>query len=69
MADKHYAWVGEEPQIDENSLEIASVVDIVIVGAGLAGVTAARSAAEAGATVAVIEKLLNRRAEVKTLQL
>ncbi|MDO4547582.1 MAG: FAD-dependent oxidoreductase [Clostridia bacterium] len=47
-------WLGAEPQIDE----IAEVMDfdVVVVGAGLAGICAARAAAEEGASVAVIEK-------------
>lgn len=47
-------WLGEEPVIDE----IAETVDydVVIIGAGLAGICAARAAAEEGAKVAIVEK-------------
>lgn len=47
-------WLGEDPvfeQIDE-----VVEADVVIVGSGLAGTTAARSAAENGAKVVILEK-------------
>ena len=47
-------WLGEEPEIDEIAEE--KDYDVVIIGAGLSGVCAARAAAEEGATVALVEK-------------
>lgn len=47
-------WLGEEPEIGEIS-ETADY-DVVIVGAGLSGICAARAAAEEGAKVAIVEK-------------
>lgn len=47
-------WLGEAPDITDVAQTVD--VDVVVVGAGLAGVCAARAAAEEGATVALIEK-------------
>ncbi|MDC7241948.1 MAG: FAD-dependent oxidoreductase, partial [Spirochaetales bacterium] len=47
-------WLGEEPQISK--IDEVKEVDVVVVGAGLAGICTARSAAEEGAKVALIEK-------------
>lgn len=49
-------WLGSEPAIGESQIIETVDVDVVVVGAGLAGVCAARSAAEEGAAVALIEK-------------
>lgn len=49
-------WLGVEPQISESDVAEQVSVDVIVVGAGLAGVAAVRSAAEEGATVAVFEK-------------
>lgn len=49
-------WLGEEPQIKEEDIHEHIVTDVVIVGAGLAGVAAARRAAELGVKIAVFEK-------------
>ena len=47
-------WLGQPPETPEPDEVID--VDVVVVGAGLSGVCAARSAAEEGVKVAVIEK-------------
>lgn len=47
-------WLGEEPVIDSISEELD--FDVVVVGAGLSGICAARAAAEEGASVAIVEK-------------
>lgn len=47
-------WLGEEPETP--AVDRVIDVDVVVVGAGLSGVCAARAAAEEGASVAVIEK-------------
>lgn len=49
-------WLGEEPKIGAEEIGEEIAADVVIVGAGLAGVAAARRAAELGAKVAVFEK-------------
>ena len=48
-------WLGEEPEISEDDVYGEAEADVVIVGLGVAGVSAARSAAEAGATVIGID--------------
>ena len=48
-------WLGEEPVIDEADIYAEAEADVIIVGLGLAGVSAARSAAEAGGTVIGID--------------
>ena len=49
-------WLGEEPEFSENEINEILDTDVVVCGAGIAGVSAARAAAEAGAKVVVIEK-------------
>ncbi len=49
-------WYGEEPVIDESEITEVMDAEVVVVGAGIAGVSAARSAAEQGAKVILIEK-------------
>ena len=49
-------WLGDEPQIDEADIASTEDYDVVIVGAGISGIVAARAAAEEGAKVAIIEK-------------
>ena len=49
-------WLGTPPDIPENQIKDTAEADVVIVGAGVAGINAARAAAEAGASVIVVEK-------------
>lgn len=53
---KGEAWLGEEPQIREESITEAVSADIIVVGGGLAGVAAVRRAAEMGMKVLLFEK-------------
>ena len=39
-------WLGKPPEIEESRIEKTMEADVVVVGAGLAGVAAARAAAE-----------------------
>ena len=48
---KGEAWLGEEPQIREESITETVSADIIVVGGGLAGVAAVRRAAEMGMKV------------------
>ena len=50
------SWLGEEPVISESDIAEEKDVDVVVIGAGVAGVSAARAAAENGAKVALFEK-------------
>lgn len=50
------AWLGSPPEIREAEIRQTLEADVVIVGAGLAGVAAARAAAEMGSTVLLLEK-------------
>ena len=45
------AWLGEEPQIREETITETVSADIIVVGGGLAGVAAVRQAAEMGQKV------------------
>ena len=49
------SWLGEPPVIDDSEISQTIEADIVVVGAGNGGCMCAVSAAEAGATVAVVE--------------
>ena len=48
-------WLGPEPQIADSDVYAEVTADVVVVGLGLAGVSAARGAAELGATVIGID--------------
>ena len=48
-------WLGDEPEISDADVYGEVEADVVIVGLGVAGVSAARSASEAGATVIGID--------------
>ncbi|TWH56908.1 succinate dehydrogenase/fumarate reductase flavoprotein subunit [Desulfitobacterium sp. LBE] len=49
-------WLGKEPEIADANVEETTTVDVIVIGAGVAGVAATRSASEEGAAVAVFEK-------------
>lgn len=49
-------WLGREPTISEQEIKEKGEADVVIVGAGIAGLCAAKSAAEEGASVILLEK-------------
>ena len=49
-------WLGQPPEIPDSKIADTLEADVVIVGAGVAGINAARAAAEAGASVIVVEK-------------
>lgn len=56
QAEANADWLGEEPQIADSDITETLDFDVVIVGAGLSGICAARAASEEGAKVAIIEK-------------
>lgn len=49
-------WLGTAPEISDADCTTIEQADVVIVGAGVAGIAAARAAAEAGANVVVVEQ-------------
>ncbi len=57
-------WRSPPPEIDEALYAKTLTADVVIVGAGQAGTCAARAAAEAGASVIVVEKALRERQRI-----
>jgi succinate dehydrogenase/fumarate reductase flavoprotein subunit len=56
VATGELTWLPPEPQISDADVEDEVSADIVIIGVGLAGTCAARSAIEEGASVITIEK-------------
>lgn len=50
------SWAGEPPEIPEERIKRILTTDVAIVGAGVAGLSAARASAEAGAATVVVEK-------------
>ena len=48
-------WLGKEPEISDSDIYAEDSADVVVVGLGLAGVSAARAAAELGASVIGID--------------
>lgn len=50
------AWLGIEPQFEENEIDETLSADIIVVGGGLAGVAAVRQAAELSQKVLLFEK-------------
>jgi hypothetical protein len=49
-------WLGEAPEITDDMVEETVDTEVLVIGCGVAGVAAVRSAAEAGAKVVAIEK-------------
>ena len=49
-------WLGQAPEIADSEITEIIETDVVVIGAGVAGCAATRSAAEAGAKVVLIEK-------------
>ena len=49
-------WLGEAPEYADEDIDEELEADVVVVGGGLAGISAARAAAEEGASVIVFEK-------------
>ncbi|MGN1405128.1 MAG: FAD-binding protein [Erysipelotrichaceae bacterium] len=49
-------WLGQAPEIADSNVKETIETDVLVIGLGLAGVAAARSAAEEGAKVVAIEK-------------
>lgn len=53
---KTESWLGREPEIPETAITATLEADVIVVGGGLAGVSAVRQAAELGASVLLFEK-------------
>ncbi len=52
-------WLGAPPEFPDSEINETLEADVIVCGAGLAGVAAARAAAEAGASVILFEKCSN----------
>ena len=50
------AWLGTAPGITDEMCKETAEADVVIIGAGVSGIAAARAATEAGASVIVLER-------------
>lgn len=50
------AWLGEEPQVDAADIIATDTCDLLIVGAGCAGLSAAATAAEAGLNFILVDR-------------
>lgn len=53
---KSGGWLGEAPAIGDTDCAETKQADVVVIGAGVAGIAAARAAAEEGASVIVVEQ-------------
>ena len=53
---KNDDWLGTEPAISDSDVDEEYTADVVVIGTGIAGVAATRSAVEEGASVIVVEK-------------
>ena len=51
----YFDWLGAAPEIDQAAVADTVEADVVVIGGGNSGVCAALAAAEAGASVAVVE--------------
>ncbi len=56
MAASDTDWLGEEPDITDDMIDETIDTDVLVIGLGVAGVAATRSAAEEGVQVVAIEK-------------
>ena len=51
------AWLGTAPGITDDMCAETMEADVVVIGAGVSGIAAARAASEAGASVIVLERM------------
>lgn len=51
------SWLGKAPGITDDMCAETMEADVVVIGAGVSGIAAARSASEAGASVIVLERM------------
>lgn len=56
MKEQELSWLGTPPQISEKQITSEEESDVIVVGAGVAGVAAVRAAVEAKASVLLFEK-------------
>ncbi len=54
--DEAEDWLGKEPEISDDDVEETLDTEILVIGCGIAGVAAARAAAEKGAKVVAVDK-------------